>query len=171
MLCIGSEHEYLMATHEDAVYPHALSPPNAGPEWQAGRVRGGSRLPLKACPLNRPDTVRLLRNANATSMIRANEGSSSRRMRGASIFAIRSNHQVSDYRPLHQPQPSRNLPFSARGVRPMVLGHSSLCTTTGLSYFPTLASDVAGTARRPNSLTTLLKSPSKIPYTNPEKLK
>jgi hypothetical protein len=28
VLCIGSEQEYLLATHEDAVYPHALSPPN-----------------------------------------------------------------------------------------------------------------------------------------------
>ena len=111
--------------------------------------------------------------ANAASIIRANEGASSKEyMKTEGIFLIRSNHYVSDYQrsprpPLHQPQPSRNLPFSARGVRPMVLGHSVFCTTTGLSYFPTIASDLAGTARRPNSLTTLLKSPSKIPYTIP----
>jgi hypothetical protein len=52
----------------------------------------------------------------------------------------------------------------------MVLGHDVYFSARGLSYFPTLTSDVAGTARRPNSLTTLLKSPSKIPYTIPEKL-
>ena len=152
---------------------------SAAPEWQAGRVKGGgSRLPLEALS-TQPACYRASAPpvANATSMIRANGRICSKGyIKIEAIIAIGSNYQVSDYHrsprpPLHQPQPRRNLPFSARGVRPMVLGHSVFCTTTALSYFPTLASDVAGTARRPSSLTTLLKSPSKIPYTNPEKLK
>lgn len=51
MLCIGSEHEYLMATHEDAIYPHALSPPNAAHEWQAKSLQQRKEL-VAACPLD-----------------------------------------------------------------------------------------------------------------------